>query len=315
MADFITIVIAILPPFFLMVIGGWSRKQNWLPSQENAKMSRFIICILYPCFIVYQVLDSKSTVSFTESWLTPVFGFVCITIGFFVAICVGKFFSLDINKIRAFSFCSGIFNYGFFAIPVALMIFGEELIIKIILFNLGVEVAIWTLGILVLTSSKFDLSKLFNPPAISVFAALGLKSIGGVEVIPIPIWELVAMIGQCSIPLGLMVIGAGFFDLFRNYSISDGVKVELGAVLTRNLLVPSLLILYVAWGWVPQDMEYLREILVIQAAMPAGVFALLIVNSYGEDSRTGLRAIMATMFACLITMPLWIFVGINYLPK
>ena len=81
-----------------------------------------------------------------------------------------------------------------FAIPVALMIFGEELIIKIILFNLGVEVAIWTVGILVLTSSKFDLSKLFNPPAISVFAALGLKSIGGVEVIPIPIWELVAMI-------------------------------------------------------------------------------------------------------------------------
>ena len=111
-----------------------------------------------------------------------------------------------------------------------------------------------------------------------------------------------------------MVIGAGFFDLFRNYSISDGVKVELGAVLTRNLLVPSLLTLC-RLGVDPQDMEYLREILVIQAAMPAGVFALLIVNSYGEDSRTGLRAIMATMFACLITMPLWIFVGINYLPK
>lgn len=313
MADLLGIVSAVLPPFFLMIIGGWSRRQNWLPFQKDASMSRFIVCVLYPCFIVYQVLNSQTNVTFTESWISAAFGFVAIAIGFLIAKIAGKILGLSTEENRAFSFCSGIFNYGFFAIPVASMIFGQELIVKIILFNLGVEVAIWTVGILVLTSSKFDPVKLFNPPAISVFVALGLKSMGGVEALPVPIWEVIAMIGQCSIPLGLMVIGAGFFDLFKDYKISDGMKIEFGAVLARNFLVPSLFVLYAAWGWIPHGMEYLKQILVIQAAMPAGVFALLVVNSYGERSDTGLRTIMATMLACLFTMPLWVFLGTNYI--
>ena len=311
MADLLGIVTAVLPPFFLMIVGGWSRRQNWLPSHKDASMSRFIVCVLYPCFIVYQVLNSQSDISLNESWRTPMFGFGAIVIGFLVAKIIGKILSLSNEENRAFSFCSGIFNYGFFAIPVASMIFGQELIVKIILFNLGVEVAIWTVGILVLTSSKFDPIKLFNPPAISVFVALGLKSMGGAEALPLPIWEVIAMIGQCSIPLGLMVIGAGFFDLFKDYKLSDGLRIELGAVLTRNFLVPALFVLYAAWGWIPHGMEYLKQIFVIQAAMPAGVFALLVVNSYGERSDTGLRTIIATMLACLISMPIWIFVGLQ----
>ena len=217
MADLLGIFIAVLPPFFLMIVGGWSRKQNWLPSQKDASMSRFIVCVLYPCFIIFQVLNSHADVTFSEYWVTPSFGFGAIAIGFLIARIVGKFLALSTEENRAFSFCSGIFNYGFFAIPVASMIFGQELIVKIILFNLGVEVAIWTVGIWVLTSSKFDPIKLFNPPAISVFIALGLKSMGGVELLPLPVWEVIAMIGQCSIPLGLMVIGAGFFDLFKKF--------------------------------------------------------------------------------------------------
>jgi len=313
MADLLGIVTAVLPPFFLMIVGGWSRKQNWLPSQKGASMSRFIVCVLYPCFIVYQVLNSQTNVTFSESWMNAAFGFCAIVMGFLIAKIVGKILALSTGENRAFSFCSGIFNYGFFAIPVASMIFGQELIVKIILFNLGVEVAIWTVGILVLTSSKFDPVKLFNPPAISVFVALGLKSMGGAQVLPVPLWEVIAMIGQCSIPLGLMVIGAGFFDLFKDYKISDGLRVEFGAVLTRNFLVPALFVLYAAWGWIPLGMEYLKQILVIQAAMPAGVFALLVVNSYGESSGIGLRAIMATMLACLFTMPFWIFLGTKYI--
>ena len=313
MADLLGIVTVVLPPFFLMIVGGWSRKQNWLPSQKTTSMSRFIVCVLYPCFIVYQVLNSQTDVTFSESWMSSSFGFSAIAIGFLIAKIVGKILALSNEESRAFSFCSGIFNYGFFAIPVASMIFGQDLIVKIILFNLGVEVAIWTVGIFVLSSSKFDPVKLFNPPAISVFVALGLKSIGGVETLPVPIWEVIAMIGQCSIPLGLMVIGAGFFDLFKDYKISDGLRIEFGAVLTRNFLVPALFVSYAVWGWVPLGMEYLKQILVIQAAMPAGVFALLVVNSYSEDSRTGLRTIMATMLASLFTMPIWIFIGTNYI--
>ena len=53
----------------------------------------------------------------------------------------------------------------------------------------------------------------------------------------------------------------------------------------------------------------MAQVLVVQAAMPAGVFALLVVKSYKESSETSIRAIMATMVGCLLTLPAWIYVG------
>jgi len=131
--------------------------------------------------------------------------------------------------------------------------------------------------------------------------------------IPQPLWELVSMLGQCSIPLGLMVIGAAFYDLLKGYRIGDGTKIELGAILSRNLLIPAVFVSYAAYGWMPPTMEYLREVLVVQAAMPAGVFALLVVNSYGQRSDVGLRAILATMVACLVSLPMWVYIGLTYI--
>jgi len=59
-------------------------------------------------------------------------------------------------------------------------------------------------------------------------------------------------------------------------------------------------------------MEWMAEVLVVQAAMPAGVFALLVVKNYSESSQVGMRSILATMIGCLVTLPLWIYVGKNW---
>ena len=48
---------------------------------------------------------------------------------------------MERDTAKSFRFCSGIFNYGFIAIPVGEALFGTEIVVRIILFNLGVEVA------------------------------------------------------------------------------------------------------------------------------------------------------------------------------
>ena len=62
---------------------------------------------------------------------------------------------------------------------VALAFFDGEIVVHIILFNLGVEAAIWTIGILILTADKFSLKGLLNPPVIAVFVALIIQATGG----------------------------------------------------------------------------------------------------------------------------------------
>jgi len=46
--------------------------------------------------------------------------------------------------------------------------------------------------------------------------------------------------------------------------------------------------------------------------MPAGVFALVVVRNYGEDTKTGLRSIMATMLISVVSIPTWLWVGMTW---
>jgi predicted permease len=309
----VNIVLAVLPPFLLLFIGSFARKMDWLGRETDRTLSRFIVCVLYPCFIVYHVLGTDTPVGSSEAWMASLFGFFAIVLGFVISRLVSVFCNIEASARPAFCFCSGIFNYGFFAIPVASLFFGSELVVKIILFNLGVEVAIWTVGILMLTSSKLEIRKIMNPPALSVLFALVVQYLGGKELVPQFAWEVLSMIGNCSIPMALMIIGASFYDLLKGYRPSPKYRVEVGALLTRAVIVPTVFIVYAMYGWIPGDISWMREVLVVQAAMPAGVFALVVVKNYGQDTETGLRSIMATMLVSLVSIPTWLWVGMKFL--
>jgi len=315
MKELISLLGAVSPPFLLLFIGGVSRWRNWLAIGVDRQLSRLIVTLLYPCFIIYHILGAENPVGLKESTIAAIFGFFSISVGFLIARFVSYSCKIKEGEKPAFCFCSGIFNYGFFAIPVASVIFGNDLVVKIVLFNLGVEVAIWTVGILVLTSSAFDWKKILNPPAISVILGLFLQALGGKEIFPLFLWETLSMIAYCSIPIALLAIGAGFYDLLTGYRPSSKFRVEIGAVLTRGILVPLIFISYAWYGWIPEPVNWMPEVLIVQAAMPAGVFALIIVNNYGEDSTTGLRAILATAVVSLLTMPAWLFLGLQILGR
>lgn len=309
MENWISIILAVLPPFFLLFIGCIARRMEWLGGEADRTLSRFIICLLYPCFIIYHVVGSDSYIGADEAWIAGTFGFFAISIGFIIARLVAPLMKIDGIERPAFCFCSGIFNYGFFAIPVASLFFGNDLVVKIILFNLGVEVAIWTVGILLLTSSRLEFRKILNPPAISVLLALILQALGGEELFPESGWEVLTMIGNCSIPMALMIIGASFYDLLKEYRPSPAFRVELGAIITRAIILPTLFVLYANYGWIPSEVSWMSKVLLVQAAMPAGVFALVVVKNYEQDSQTALRAIMATMVVSIFTLPTWLWIG------
>ena len=49
--------------------------------------------------------------------------------------------------------------------------------------------------------------------------------------------------------------------------------------------------------------------------MPAGIFAIVIVKTYDADTKTAMRAIMATMIGCLVSIPIWLYLGVNFVAK
>jgi malate permease and related proteins len=57
----------------------------------------------------------------------------------------------------------------------------------------------------------------------------------------------------------------------------------------------------------------LKSVLIIQAAMPATIFPIVVTRAHHGDMPTALRVILGTSVIGLITIPLWIGYGLHWI--
>ena len=86
-------------------------------------------------------------------------------------------------------------------------------------------------------------------------------------------------------------------------------KITLLACVVRLGIFP-VLILAVA-KWLPLSVE-LKRVLVVQAAMPAGVMPIIIARHYGGQPLTAVQIVLGTTILALITIPLWLRLGLAW---
>ena len=90
MENLLNILVAVLPPFLLLGLGAFARAVGWLRAEADASLSMVTIRILYPCFILFHILDHQE-VTVDESRLqTIVSGFLAIVFGFILSWLVSK---------------------------------------------------------------------------------------------------------------------------------------------------------------------------------------------------------------------------------
>lgn len=83
-------------------------------------------------------------------------------------------------------------------------------------------------------------------------------------------------------------------------------RVGSGAVLARLALIP--LVILMCAKYLPLGTE-LKQVLLIQAALPSGMFPIVLSRHYGGRTDVAITAVMATTIASLLTMPLVIAFG------
>ena len=313
MEDFGHVVVALSLPVGIILLGVFSRRAGWFRAEADASLTILTIRLLYPCFIVSHLTGHESLRDTSVLLIAPMIGFFAILVGFGLSTLVAGFLGLSGREAKGFIFATGIFNYGFFAFPVGETLFGPEFVGKLIVFNLGVEIAIWTVGVMILVDGVPSWRRLVNPPAVAIAVALALTVVGGREVVPSFLFDVVDALAACAIPLGLLLIGGGISELLRERKTENGFRLEFGAIVTRLVLIPAVFIAIVALNAFPANLEWLGEALVVQAAMPAGVFAIVVVKSYDGDAETALRVILASLAGCLATMPVWLAIGLKIL--
>ena len=200
--------------------------------------------------------------------------------------------------------------------------------IDLILHNVGVEVALWSVGIYIIAGAGDGRGRwrkaLTSGPLIAVLASIVVRQTGLYRSIPPSLSMAIESVGGVAIPLGLLLSGAIIVDFLvkpnsertngertkDERTQGGGLSVIFAGITVRQFALPIFL-LGVGWlvGRSASTQTDLQTVMMLQAAMPAAVFPIVLVRLYGQDTETALRVVLWTSLLGMIAIPVWIAVG------
>jgi len=302
-----------LPVFLLIGLGVFLRRSKLMPAEGEASMMKVIVRVFYPALILEAVGPATVVDQMGMVFVAVATGFFSIVIGFLVAWFLAPGFRLAVGSgRRTFAFTNGIYNYGYLPIPLIIAFYGSTDGTLAVLFvhNVGVDLAFWSVGIVILQGvfNRKAMKHLVNPPLIALVAAMILNYTGTYSMLPEFLTTFLGYLAAIAVPLGIILAGCAIGGLIRKDSFKTGWNVVGGACLIRLGLLPILFL--VAAYLLPFHTE-LQRVVVIQAAMPAGFFPIVVAGVYGGQKDVAVRVVLSTMIVSVLTTPLWLRFGMS----
>ena len=306
---------AVLPVFCLALVGIGLRRVRWLTEEADATLLRLVVNVLTPCLIFDKVLGNRALQRAENLFIPPLIGFGGIVLGIGTCWLFRRRVGLKTDpEQRTFALVAGLQNFAYVPFPLVLMLFANHPDTPGVLFlhNLGVDIAMWTLGLITLghATGPGEWRKLINAPLLAIVLSLLLNSCDGAHWVPRPLSITASMLGACAFPLGILLTGAMMADQVRQLHPARATGTLLWSAIFRLGIIPALM-LGIA-RILPCSVE-IKRVIVVQAAMPAGIFPIVLSRLYGGDPATAVRIVAGTTILSLITIPLWIQWGIAWL--
>ncbi|MDB4456692.1 AEC family transporter [bacterium] len=319
--DFLKVLEAVLPIYLIAGVGVFLRARQVVTAEMEKGLLKLVIHCLYPCLILDKTLGNDLVRQGDIVGWGIGLGLGLVMVGMIASWIVATILGMKPGQgKRTFTLSGGVQNYGYTAIPILMALFvvgrNDDVLGVLFIHSLGVEIAIWFVGMMVLTGSVIKSPKqLINGPIVAVVLGVGLSWTGGWKlfdpemggIIGLIIRQAMSWLGACAFPIGLLLIGATMYDMVGKESLSP--KVGLGASLVRLLIMP--LVILSAAKFLPIA-PALQQVLLVQAAMPAAVTPIIVARHYGGSPGVAVQVVLVTSALALITMPLWISWGVKF---
>jgi len=306
---------AMLPIFVIIGSGFLVRRLGWLSEEADRSLMRVVVNLFYPALILSYILGNDALRQPSNLVLPPLVGMTTIVAGFGVSMLIARHFKLgDQRECRTFAFSTGMYNYGYFPIPIIALLFDRETTGVLFVHNLGVEFAMWALGVGFILSANDPKSmwrRIFSGPVIAILIGAPLNLMRVDQHIPNFALQAIDLFGQCAIPLGLILIGATFADLAKVAKFREGIKIPATACLLRLGVFPLAFLLFAFLFPLPVE---LKRVLIIQAAMPCAVFPIVLARHFDGSPDVAFKVVLSTTIVSLITIPMWISLGLALVP-
>ncbi len=311
-SQFFFLLQIVLPIFVVMGIGYAMRKLGVLSAEADRSLIRVVVLVLYPALALDTIVGNEALARPANLIWPPILGFGSILLGIVVSRWGAQIFRVPEGKPRrAFVFTASLQNYGYIPLPLCVALFDRGTMGVLFAFFLGVELAFWSVSLwqLIGHAESSSWKKAVNPQIIAILTAIVLNFLHGEKWIPGAVDTTFHLLGVCAVPMALLLSGALIADYISLRSLRHGGRTILAACVVR-LLVAPILILLVA-KFVPFD-QALKSVLILQAAMPAAIFPIVVTKVNDGDVPVALQVVLGTSLIGLVTIPLWLGFGLHW---
>jgi hypothetical protein len=312
MPTYLELLLLVLPVFALIGVGVAVRRVHWIEGEAETSLIRLVVNVCYPCLIFESVSANTALQSPSNLLLPPLLGFGVTWLGIRAGLLVAKLIGLHVGTgLRTFALAVGIANYGYLPLPIMQAMWGTESLGVLLVYNVGVEIAIWTVGVLVLTgqSLREGWRKLVSPILITLVLAVISNLTHLTPHLPVVFTTTVHALAVCAIPLGLIMSGVNLAQYLNESRGLFDLRVS-GAAMALRLGALPVVVLALA-KFLPCPIE-LKRVLVVQAAMPTAMMPIIIARLYGGHPRTAVQIVLGTTALGILVIPLWLRAGLGW---
>jgi predicted permease len=297
---------AVIQILLLAAVGYFLKKRNTLSDPGLDALSGLVINVTLPILIFIQLAREFNFKVYPNWWVFPLLSLFITLFALAVGLMFIGFIRGAQKKLQFLSLVtfqnSGYLPLAIFAALLPAYKTGE-MFIYLFLFLIGFNLIIWPLAIYILSFSKkakLEFDNLFNPPVIAALLGIAAVFLGLNRFIPNTVFKPLKLIGDCTVPLAMFVVGA---DLAR-------IKVEhfdKNAMFWMGLV--KLVILPLAGLWLIFKLslpESIGLLILIQLAVPSATSLSVIVRHYKKEDLLISQGIFFSHILSVITIPVFL---------
>ncbi|MEW5786452.1 MAG: AEC family transporter [Pseudomonadota bacterium] len=288
----------VILPIFALILLGWLLKLRAGVSEEGWRgLERLIYFVFFPALLFHSL--SRAVIDFTAALPMLLTGLAVTLAGMGLGT-LSRFLFHDPPLVFASAFqCSFRFN-SYVGLAVAGALHGQAGIAAIgLLMGFIVPLANVASVAMLARHGEADWLReiLGNPLILATAGGVGFALLGWS--LPDLLAQTLAMLAQASLPLGLVVVGAGL----RLDSLSHAPGHLWYGVVVKLLALPAL-----AW-WLGRALGLDApgfEIALLFAALPTSTVAYVLAVRMGGDGRVTAAQVALTTLLSMLTLPLWL---------
>ena len=303
---FLRSISGILVILGMILVGFVIGEKGWFDDKSRGLLAKLVTQVALPCYMLYTITQRFTAADLLK--MLPALRFPALSMVILLGIATGVARIFAVKQDRRGLFISMFFNSNtiFVGLPINQALFGDASIPYVLIYYMCNTTFFWTLGTYLIQrdgegEAQFDLKtslkKVFSPPLMGFL--LGLVMVMLQIKLPAFLASDLQYLGNLTTPLSMIFIGLSVSHVGVKQLVLG--KEQLLILLGRFLVAPLLMVSIVYWVPLPSLM---KQVFIIQSAMPVMTNAPVVARLYGADSDYAAVMVTETTLATMVVIPI-----------